>query len=153
MKLNSDGSVREGAASAGGIIRNHLGQWIGGFSMNIGPATVSDSELWGLRQGLLLALHRGFKQVAVELDSAEVVQALDLEKPLTPPAPALLIDCRGLLHKLESFTVQLIPREANQAADFMARLGHSIAPGVLVHDNAPLGLLNIICDDFSGHVP
>lgn len=44
-KLNSDGSLKEGISTAGGIIRNHLGNWVSGFSMNIGPTSIKDAEL------------------------------------------------------------------------------------------------------------
>jgi len=38
LKLNTDGSVHgnPGRASAGGLIGDHIGSWIGAFSRNIG---------------------------------------------------------------------------------------------------------------------
>lgn len=152
-KLNSDGSVREDIAAAGGLIRNDLGEWIGGFSMNIGPSSIHESELWGLRQGLLLALRLEIKHLIVESDSKEVIQALSQERNITAPTPALVLDCKGLLLKFEEAKLQYSPREANCAADFLAKLGHDLPHGVNVYDSAPSGLDSLLCNDALGLVP
>ena len=46
-KLNIDGSVRSfpGLASSGGLIRNCAGDWISGFTRNIGIAGSAKAEL------------------------------------------------------------------------------------------------------------
>lgn len=54
--MNSDGAVRSrGKATAGGLIRNHDGTWLGGFMVNIGKTTVVQAELVGVKEGLKLA--------------------------------------------------------------------------------------------------
>lgn len=47
FKLNVDGSRRNsfGAISAGGVIRNSLGDWVGGFYVNLGIGQVLEAEL------------------------------------------------------------------------------------------------------------
>lgn len=95
--LNTDGSVINGIAAAGGLLRNAQGQWVAGFSMNIGHSSIHESKLWGLRQGLFLALQLGIDQLVVESDSLEVIQALDPDFPPNSQSPALLFDCWGLL--------------------------------------------------------
>lgn len=67
-------------------------------NMNIGPATVNESELWGLRQGLFLALQLEIKNLIIEIDSSEIAKALLLTGNPSNPAPALLLDCKGLLN-------------------------------------------------------
>ncbi|KAH9665427.1 putative ribonuclease H protein [Citrus sinensis] len=55
-KLNTDGSCKNtGEAGASGVIRDSFGNWISGFSMNIGESSVIMAELWGMYQGLSLA--------------------------------------------------------------------------------------------------
>ncbi|XVE73208.1 hypothetical protein DITRI_Ditri11bG0098700 [Diplodiscus trichospermus] len=46
-KLNTDGVVntRTGAATAGGVIRDHHGNWIKGFTMHIGLCDVKEAKL------------------------------------------------------------------------------------------------------------
>ncbi|CAH9100084.1 unnamed protein product [Cuscuta epithymum] len=76
FKLNCDdsswGSGRE--AGAGGVIRNHKGEWILRFTINIGKADNFNVELRGLRQGLLLARELDLKRVIVEIDSEGVLR-------------------------------------------------------------------------------
>ena len=51
IKINIDGSALDnlGIAGAGGILRNHLGQWISGFSLHVGLATNNMAELSATR--------------------------------------------------------------------------------------------------------
>lgn len=78
FKLNTDGSVNQaaGTASAGGLIRDSQGNWIGGFYTNIGRCTCFEAELWGLREGLLLCRNLNIQNLHVELDSASIVSML-----------------------------------------------------------------------------
>lgn len=152
-KLNTNGSVVNGIAAAGGLLRDPQGQWVAGFSMNIGPSSIHDSELWGLRQGLFIALQLNLKKLIVESDSLEVIQALDPVMPPNPLSPALLFDCRGLMQKLTVVTLLHVPRESNLAADHLAKIGHQLPHGVTIHPSAPSSLLSILCNDIPGLVP
>ena len=48
-KLNTNGLAKSnpGVAGAGGLIRDYRGNWIGGFSRNIGFTHSLAAELWG----------------------------------------------------------------------------------------------------------
>jgi hypothetical protein len=102
FKLNTDGSAEgnPGLAGAGGIIRNHTGGWIKGFSRKIGVTNSLAAELWGLRDGLILAHQQNIKKIIIELDAKAVI---DLVQPanLIPlshhPYRALIVDCRSLI--------------------------------------------------------
>lgn len=126
VKLNTDGSVSNSIATAGGLIHDREGNWIAGFSMNIGTATVAESELWGLRQGIFLALQLNHKQIQVESDSLEVIDALNRSHPSQNQGPALLVDCWVLLRKFVSPSLHHAPRELNRAADHLAKLGYNL---------------------------
>lgn len=152
-KLNTDGSVVQSNAAAGGIIRDNRGGWVAGFSMNIGPSTVHESELWGLRQGLFLALQIGLRKLIVEMDSLQIIQALTQTVHQNPPGPTLLTDFQGLLKKFDVFHLQHSPRNNNQAADKLAKLGHALPHGVTSYDSAPPELISIMCNDLHGPVP
>ena len=71
VKLNTDGafSPTNGKARAGGLIRDSIGRWLGGFVVNIGHCTVTKAELWVVYYGLLLAWDKGFKNLEVEMGS------------------------------------------------------------------------------------
>ncbi|CAL8078089.1 unnamed protein product [Prunus armeniaca] len=74
VKLNIDGSrrVSTGAIGAKGVLRDHLGQWIGGFAVNLGQGEVLEAELWGLFFGLNLAVEKKVV-IVIEMDSDTVV--------------------------------------------------------------------------------
>ena len=57
LKLNTDGSAlgNPGLAGAGGVLRDHWGQWISGFSLHVGLAINNMAELAAVRQGLEMA--------------------------------------------------------------------------------------------------
>lgn len=45
-KLNTDGIVkRNGLSPAGGLTRDYLGHWVGGFAFNIGIYFITKAEL------------------------------------------------------------------------------------------------------------
>ncbi|CAL2280278.1 unnamed protein product [Prunus armeniaca] len=60
VKLNVDGSRKgsTGAIGAGEVLRDHLGQWVGGFAVNLGQGEVLEAELWGLFFGLNLDVEK-----------------------------------------------------------------------------------------------
>ncbi|KAJ1381471.1 Ribonuclease H-like superfamily [Sesbania bispinosa] len=57
VKFNTDGSVKDRGkkAACGGVLRDDLGCWLLGFSLNIGSASVLMSELRGIATTLDIA--------------------------------------------------------------------------------------------------
>ena len=78
LKLNTDRSAlgNPGLAGAGGVLRDHKGQWISGFSLRGGFATNNMAELAAVRQGLEMAWNKGYKLLHLELDSKVVLSWL-----------------------------------------------------------------------------
>ena len=58
-----------GLAEAGGVLRDHQGLWISGFSARVGLATNNMAELAAVRQGLAMVWNTGVKLLQLELDS------------------------------------------------------------------------------------
>ena len=56
IKINSDGSVLQvdSKAACGGILRDHLGNFVLGYYANLGSCTITFAELWGIYHGLSL---------------------------------------------------------------------------------------------------
>ena len=100
ITLNIDGSAlgNLGIAGAGGILRDHLGQWISGFSLYVGLAMNNMAELVAVRQGLAMAWNMSFKYIQLELDS-KVVQTWLTNPNTSYPTNMmpLICDCRNLL--------------------------------------------------------
>lgn len=73
-KLNTDGSLNNatGNASAGGLIRDWEGNWVRGFTVNIGKTSSFAAELWGL----ILCKDLGLRNIHIEMDSNSIMQML-----------------------------------------------------------------------------
>ena len=75
ITLNTDSSALSnlGVSGARGILRDHLGCWIAGFSLHLGIATNNMAELAAVRQGLEMAWLLEFKFIWLEIDSKVVL--------------------------------------------------------------------------------
>ena len=108
-------------AGAGGVLRDHQGQWISGFSARVGLASNNMAELVVVRQGLAMAWNVGVKLLQLELDSRVVLTWLT-NKNMSYPTNMLplICDCRNLLD--QEWEVHVY-REANGCADALAKRG------------------------------
>lgn len=152
MKLNSDGAAKSPSrlASAGGLLRDHRGNWIAGYTCNIGIANSFLAELWGLREGLLLAKNRGISKLIAETDSETMVQVLRRDGMSTINSNVLVTDCKLLLDHFQDSKVVHIFREGNQCADYLANIGQSSPFGTTILDHPPEGLTDFLQRDASG---
>ena len=75
LRLNTDGASRgnPGLATAGGALRDGLGRWCGGFSINIGFCSAPLAELWGVYYGLYMAWEKRLMRIELEVHSELVV--------------------------------------------------------------------------------
>jgi ribonuclease HI len=131
MKLNTDGSVlgNPGKASAGGLLRDSNGKWIHGFAHNLGITNSLAAELWGLRDGLLLARNLNITKLIIEIDAKSVVDLLHnahTNQISSHPYSALINDCRCLMLDFETATIHHAHRESNYCADILAKEGHRL---------------------------
>ncbi|GLT41648.1 hypothetical protein SLA2020_156950 [Shorea laevis] len=151
-KLNTDGScsLARNSATAGGLIRDSGGNWVSGFIVNVGHASIFVAELWGLREGLRLCKALGIPRVAAEMDSQMAVRFINEGREVDNLFTAILLDIKSLMLEFEACTVHHILRERNAAADYLASLGHSSQPGLSILNSPPCGLLPILLDDQLG---
>ncbi|KAB2636439.1 pleiotropic drug resistance protein 1-like [Pyrus ussuriensis x Pyrus communis] len=98
-------------SSAGGILRVAAGEWIAGFTINIGVGSVRNAELWGLFRGFSLAWRLDYRKVLIEMDS---VVAITLVK-----------DFNSSLHPLAHLITA-----CQEVVDGMADLGHKFDIGL-----------------------
>lgn len=150
VKINTDGARKaaNGLASAGGLIRNHRGDWIIGFTTNIGCTSSFMAELWGLREGLIVARNHDFNNIVAETDSEAVAQTLNKEEDHS--LNTLIADCRDLLGHFQNAEVTHVYREGNQCADYLANLAQSAHWGTSLLDSPPDGILNLLHRDSQG---
>ena len=102
MKLNTDGSASDllNATGSGGLIRDGQGNWIEGFSRNIGHTNSFLVEIWALRDGLQLCYHMNLHAVIVELDARALVDALNNPAYANTILSPLFDDCKQLVTRI-----------------------------------------------------
>ncbi|GKV40954.1 hypothetical protein SLEP1_g48538 [Rubroshorea leprosula] len=146
LTIRSDGSAlgNPGMAGAGGLLRDHLGRWIIGFSRNIGWTTSIAAELWAIRDGLEVAISKGFSKIIVETDSKIATILIESADISLHSLGILISDCRSLLGCFADAQISHIYREANTAADFMAKLGTSSATNFVLYDGSPPGISSFL---------
>jgi ribonuclease HI len=152
VKLNTDGSSlgNPGQAGGGGVIRDHVGHWIRGFTRRVGVATSLAAELWAIRDGLSLIVDMGFLYVTIEIDALMVVSFLALNSIPHPSLRPLVADCRFLLQRIPHKELKHVFREANKCADRLAKLGGSQEADFVVLDTPPACICDVLSFDNSG---
>ncbi|KAK4707285.1 hypothetical protein R3W88_033132 [Solanum pinnatisectum] len=84
LKLNIDGSFDQNSKMGGtsGVIRDHLGSWIAGFSCKVKVVNAHHAELLALLHGLNLAQKININHLLVETDSQVLLNTLESSKPI-----------------------------------------------------------------------
>ena len=88
-----------------GLLRNSDGSWISGFIRNIGIASSFATELWDVRDGLLLAKKHNIQNINIELDAKALIDLLLSDNYIyvrSHPLSALIINCRLLIQSFET---------------------------------------------------
>ncbi|KAL2532016.1 Uncharacterized protein Adt_05367 [Abeliophyllum distichum] len=120
-KINTDGRVKDGVASGGGIIRDLSGQCIRAFFSFYGDYTILEAELRAILDEIILAQRLGLSVLWVESDSTLAIHCIT--KGGGPwHIQATLRHIRHLL-ALDRDTITHIFREDNQVADLLASEG------------------------------
>lgn len=115
FKLNTDGGAKgnPGIAVGGGLIRDHNGSFIKGFSHQIGITSSLVAEFVALRDGLSMADCFCLYPLLVEVDATSIISLVEGNSPFHPLNP-IISDCRFLLKKLKVDSIRHIPKESNQ---------------------------------------
>eukprot|EP00258_Populus_trichocarpa_P027694 XP_024443713.1 uncharacterized protein LOC112324533 [Populus trichocarpa] len=155
IKLNVDGCSKgnPGVAGAGGVIRDHLGVWIGGFARNIGICSSVNAELWAVYVGLQLAWDRGFRKVDLESDSKVVVGLINGDSVRVDRNYNIIMQIIGMLGRDWEVTTYHVYREANCVADWLANYGLTrdlLDRGSDVLEEPPSGLYPLLYYDLIG---
>ena len=78
LKVNTDGARKTNSslAAGSGLLRNHFGDWVAGFSANVGVCSVLGVEHWGVVYGLRLAKMKGASKLIIEVDNKKMADML-----------------------------------------------------------------------------
>ena len=91
-----------------------------GFSRKIKIASSFMAELWAVRDGLSLCLHRNFPDVELELDAKSIFDVLTNPNQSNATISAILDYCRQMVAQIPQFRVRPCYREANRCANKLA---------------------------------
>ncbi|CAN1786317.1 Putative ribonuclease H protein At1g65750 [Linum perenne] len=132
--LNSDGSLytRPNRAAVGGLIRDHEGRLISSFAANLGACSIIRAELRGIVEGMRLAWDKGVQKLCIQSDSKAAVSILSNVDNLDHRHASLVEKFQALKNRDWEVSINHIFREANNAADYLAKLGHDLALGTHV---------------------
>ncbi|KAK2640627.1 hypothetical protein Ddye_028422 [Dipteronia dyeriana] len=147
VKLNVDGSCDDvsGIITAGGVLGNHVKEWVKGFVMKKGVGSVIEVELWGFLKGLSMSWNAGFRKISVETDSLDVVHLLSKASIFNQSLYCLIQGCKSFINGDCECHVQHVFREGNKLAHGLARMGH----GIVLFD-APFTVANVFVADSRG---
>lgn len=122
FKLNTDGATdtKNNAGGQGGVIRDHSGNRIIGFTFKTPCTNPVLVELLALMMGLHMAHDHNLKPLEINIDALEVITMLRQDNPVNAN---ILHECRSLIRKVEEAHVTHIFREQNQVADGLSKKG------------------------------
>ena len=117
--MNTDGSLINGLAGGGVIIRNSQGGFVAASSYFFSTCTIYEAEVRAILQGLRLCQTLGLHSVIVESDSKAVVDALSGQTTIPWKYMALFHHIQLLISP--TICIFHIYREANCVADSLAK--------------------------------
>lgn len=152
VRVNSDGATHGSPwlATAVGVIRNEVGEWLGGFAANLGATTTHVAELWRVIHALELAWDKGFRRVEVGMDSMLVLGYIEKGVDRMHPLFSLILRCQGFRTRDWIVRFNHIYHEGNRVADSLANVGFSLSLGVHVFVDPPWEVRNLLLDDLRG---
>jgi ribonuclease HI len=130
--VHIDGASRgnPGPAAYGVVVESADGSRLAEFSGYLGKTTNNVAEYQGLLAALDHALSNHYPRVKVQTDSELMeLQIKGVYKVKNPGLKPLHEQARRLIARLESFSIEHVPRERNREADRLANLALDAAEG------------------------
>ncbi|GKU96985.1 hypothetical protein SLEP1_g10165 [Rubroshorea leprosula] len=122
-----------------------------GFAkLNTDGSALTNPELWAIGDGLEIAAGKGIFKIIVETDSKVAVLLIESTDTTLHSLGTLISDCRLLLRLFTDARISHIYREANAAADFLAKLGSTSAIDFVLYEESPPELSSILYHDLIG---
>ncbi|KAK9025445.1 hypothetical protein V6N11_038312 [Hibiscus sabdariffa] len=146
--LNVDRSVSSssGCASIGGLLRDHLGNWIFGFTKSIGKSNILQTELWAIYIGLQLAWSHGAEVLQIQSDSKQAIQLIQDFFEISKALP--LIRAINEIRKQGWMTeFHWTSRKGNKPADILAKMANISDYNTITFATPPVELLQVLAKD------
>ncbi|XP_075082606.1 uncharacterized protein LOC142166877 [Nicotiana tabacum] len=124
VKLNSDGSCRNGECGGGGLVRDSLCKFIMAYSISLGQCTSSWAEACAFLFGIKWCIEKRFNLIIGEINSMLLQNCISGNWTIPWRIKEAVQDIKKLINRQDIFTNHCF-REANQVADRMASLSHN----------------------------
>ena len=129
VKINFDASVtQDGSSSIGYIFRDSNGKCISWKGEKIGKTTILVAETIALRNAIIEAKRLNFSQVHLEGDNSTVIEAVQGSRSYPWEIERLICDIQMCLRSFDTWKISHEFREANRAADCIAKAFNSLTP-------------------------
>ena len=147
IKLNSDGSKVHHQASGGYVLCNWTGHVLQAGAFPLGAASILVAEATALRNGLRAVVDAGFRKILIESDNQILIEAI--QGFIQPPweIQVLVQDINLFIQSCVHVGISHIFREANRAADWLAKLGLSLSSTCVWNQVSDRDLLCILHQD------
>ncbi|KAL4335710.1 hypothetical protein GQ457_07G012060 [Hibiscus cannabinus] len=148
IKVNVDAAVNvlDQRAVVGGVYRDSDGEWIYGFSRNIGRCSVVLAELWAILEALRRAWEKGYRFVVLESDCADAVQMI-LGNSEVFVGHSLVAVIQSFIRRDWQLSISWIPRDCNKCADRLVALGRGQTAAVVDYATPPIELFELVMED------
>uniref|UniRef100_A0A7C9DFK5 RNase H type-1 domain-containing protein n=1 Tax=Opuntia streptacantha TaxID=393608 RepID=A0A7C9DFK5_OPUST len=103
-----------------------------------------------LREGLQAVINGGYRNLEIEGDNMLVIQAIQDKVQIPWQVHNIVLEIKGLLAQCLQVTIRHIYREANLAADWLSKYGHSVPTNFLLSECHAPEFRNIIQEDWAG---
>ncbi|CAN1758205.1 Putative ribonuclease H protein At1g65750 [Linum perenne] len=132
----------EGSTAIGGVLRDSDGRFARAFCANLGDCSITRAELKAIIEGMRMAWDLGVDRLHIQTDSITAVSTFLSTADPTHQHFLLLLEYQELISRSWQVRITHVFREANQAADYMANLGHSFDFGTYFFDSPDPSLCN-----------
>jgi len=150
VKINFDGSCQNGLAAGGFVIRDWRGTVLKLGAASYGRASILLAEGRALRDGLQAAFLSGFRCLEIEGDNKLIIQAIQGQVSVPWELCTIVKDIQTTIDQCNQVLSRHIYREANMAADWLSKLGHSVPVNSMFTECAAMEFRTIIHEDWAG---
>nr|GMD48867.1 putative ribonuclease H-like domain-containing protein [Ipomoea batatas] len=129
------------------------GDWIWGFSCNLGEGSIMEAEAWGILKGLKLTWDHGYRKVIIESDAKKVVDWITTRERNNLPignVANIISECKRWIGRDWVVRVIHIHREQNNVADWLAKKALAGSRGLSMLSEPETGILELLVDDSMG---
>ncbi|KAK5826337.1 hypothetical protein PVK06_021255 [Gossypium arboreum] len=100
-------------------------------------------ELWGILDGLLILLSKGYRQATIQTDNLDVVQTLN-DIGLEDSGITLFRRLRQIMRIKRHWQIRHVPREHNSITNRLTKFSLTWKSNLQVFDVAPIEVLEIL---------